>query len=345
VRAGSPEPAAPPATTAPAPPDDTEQRKARAQEHLSKGNQQLQDGAYLQALKSFEAAYREYASPKIHFNIGQAANELGQLVKALYHYEQFVAGFRKEDAPQLWEVAHQRIFKLQEQVGTILLQINIPGAEVSVDGEPIGQSPITKPLRFAPGPHVVQVGKPGFEKHVATVKVQGGVVSVARVKLLTEAEAMAMRKEVQRLEAERRRITERLARERAEAEAARQGRLRALRRGGWSALGIGAGLLVVSVVVGGLNLGEVKKVEDASTGVEWSTVASHDKSARTLATVFYTTLGVGLAAAAAGGVLLYLGRHRAERSGEPGAAPAAPSVMILPSVGPGGFGASAMLRF
>jgi hypothetical protein len=50
--------------------------------------------------------------------------------------------------------------------------------------------------------------------------------------------------------------------------------------------------------------------------------------------------------AAAGGVLLYLGMRRAERSGDRGAAsPAAPSVMILPSLGPGGYGASAVFRF
>ena len=75
------------------------------------GNQQMDQGRYLQAIRHFERAYELFASPKILFNMAQAFKLLGRTLEALRYYERFVVGFDRRKSPKLWGLANKRLGK------------------------------------------------------------------------------------------------------------------------------------------------------------------------------------------------------------------------------------------
>jgi tetratricopeptide (TPR) repeat protein len=120
--------------------------KAQALILLTQANRKLRRGFYLEALELFKKAHKLYPSPKLHFNIAQTYMEVGRILKALAHYEQFVRKIKKQNVSKmLWNLAHARIFQLMGKIATVQLLTNVADAQVSADGRPVGKTPLSKP--------------------------------------------------------------------------------------------------------------------------------------------------------------------------------------------------------
>jgi|GEM_PF-1349826 tetratricopeptide (TPR) repeat protein len=65
-------------------------KEAEFKARLSKGNEYYKDGDLEKALVEFEAAYALKPNPKLLFNIGLIYERLGNLKKAVDHYDRFV---------------------------------------------------------------------------------------------------------------------------------------------------------------------------------------------------------------------------------------------------------------
>ncbi len=234
-----------PAEAQPAGGDASAAARQQAQALLVRGNELARQGSYLEALELFKQAYAAFPSPKIHFNLAETHHELGRVLDALEHYEAFVRDVGRDEMPEQWARARERINKLQGETATVQLQANVVGALVNVDGKTVGETPLTRPLRLLPGPHTIVVTKAGYERQVVELTLVGGGAASPRVKLLTEDEAAASRRAYQQLEERRRATQERLQREQDEAQRKRERTRRAFQASGWTALGTGVALLVV----------------------------------------------------------------------------------------------------
>jgi tetratricopeptide (TPR) repeat protein len=299
--------------------------RQEAQSLLARGNEAARQGSYLEALDLFRKAYAAFPSPKIHFNLAETCHELGRLVEAFDHYEAFVRDVGREEMPEQWARARERINKLQGETATVQLQANVVGAQVNVDGRPAGETPLTRPLRLLPGPHTIVVTRAGYERQVVELTLVGGGAASPRVKLLTEDEAAASRRAYQELEARRRVTQERLQREQEDARRKRERTRRALEVSGWTALGTGVALLAVG---GGLGIGsrqESTKVDGAAAGTPWTELQGHYDRARSFRDAAWAAAAVGAGIAIAGGTLLYLGRRNREATGS------APRVAVGPT--------------
>jgi hypothetical protein len=297
---------------------------------LQRGNTQLDQGLYLEALQSFQEAYRAFPSPKLHYSIAQTQSELGRLLEALHHYELFVRDVKREEMPRQWSIATERIFKLQGTVATLQIQTNLADATVTADGAVVGRTPLAEPLRFLPGAHVVIVAREGYERQIISVTLKAGDALTRRVLLMTEDEAAAKSRVVQAAEEKRRAAQERLHRTR-----------RIVRTSGWTALGTGLALAATGGVFGVLSKRESDKVEGAGatcsgsscvgTRTDWTSVSGHYDRADTYRKVMIGGLAVGGALAVAGGVVLGFSYRGAERQPE---TPATPRLSALPLAGP-----------
>jgi hypothetical protein len=58
--------------------------------------------------------------------------------------------------------------------GLLRVKVNVKGAEVSLDGKSLGQSPVAAPQRVIEGPHAVVVQKPGYVRWSGSVAVAAG---------------------------------------------------------------------------------------------------------------------------------------------------------------------------
>ena len=68
--------------------------------------------------------------------------------------------------------------------GQLVLTVNIAGASVSIDGEPIGTSPLPGPLPIAAGPHAVEASSDGFDAARVEVTVTAGRRAAADLTLM-----------------------------------------------------------------------------------------------------------------------------------------------------------------
>lgn len=139
-------------------------KKARkkARKLVKGGVVKLREGDYVAALELFSKAFRIYPSPKIQFNIGQTYKELGRYLDAIGAYERFLRDTPKDTAEVLKKLARDNIRELFRKIALLRVQVTVPDAQISVDGQPRGRSPLVKPLRLMPGLHSLVVKKEGF---------------------------------------------------------------------------------------------------------------------------------------------------------------------------------------
>jgi hypothetical protein len=307
--------------------------REQANQLLRRGNAQLDQGLYLEALQSFQEAYRAFSSPKLHYSIAQTQSELGRLLDALHHYELFVRDVKREEMPRQWSIATERVFKLQGSIATVQIQTNLADATVTADGTVVGRTPLREPLRFMPGAHVVIVARDGYERQIIAVTLKAGDAVTRRVQLVTEDEAAARSRVVQAAEERRRAAQERLHRTR-----------RVVRASGWTAFGAGLAVAATGGAFGILSKRERDKVEGAGATcvgsscvgprTDWAAVAGHYDRADTYRKVMISGLAIGGALAVAGSVILGLSYRggAAERQPETPGAPA--RLSALPVAGP-----------
>lgn len=136
---------------------DVDGDKKKASALLDEGNGHFTARRYREARQRYEAAYAAYASPKILLNLAEASRELGELDRAVEHYERFLAEaaaeVKSKHAPQV----SQRLDELRPRLGR--LRVSGPaGAEVAVDGRARGRLPLGL-LWALPGKREVLVGE------------------------------------------------------------------------------------------------------------------------------------------------------------------------------------------
>src|SRR5688572_2213139 len=133
--------------------------RSDARNKLVQGGEFLKRGQYEEALARFQEAYRLVPSPKIHYNFGLAYRGLGRKADALEAFERFLA-----EAPDAAKEARQNATRergqLTAQITVLEVKVDLPGAEVFVDGRSYGTSR-SAPIYLDPGPHQLVVEKAG----------------------------------------------------------------------------------------------------------------------------------------------------------------------------------------
>ena len=87
-------------------------------------------------------------------------------------------------------VALKPVLPARPAVGSLLIATSADGASISVDGKPVGTSPMA-PIDVAPGTHVVSVTQPGFTTYSRSVEV---TVDGARVDADLQPDAGEMKR-------------------------------------------------------------------------------------------------------------------------------------------------------
>jgi len=162
--------------------------KAKAQSLLREGARLYEKGALLPALEKFNEAYTAFPSPKLLFNIGQTSRDLGRFVDAMVAFERFLD--EDPEAPgDMIDEAKKSMAELQSKLGKLRIQCSKAGAEVSVDGKPVGVSPITQPIWASQGNHQVTARHPDTIPAVEDVEVNPGWVHTVVMTLQPVVEA------------------------------------------------------------------------------------------------------------------------------------------------------------
>jgi len=165
------------AAPAPAPGDDL----------IERGVALRRQGKDAAALPFFQEAHQRAHTARSAALLGFAEQALGQWVPAELHLSHAIATtgdpWIRANAPLIEE----SLRFVQRHLGSIEVDVSVPGADVSLDAIPVGRTPLPAPLRAPAGDRWIEMRAAGYRPHLSVVAVQAG--KTARVAAQLEATA------------------------------------------------------------------------------------------------------------------------------------------------------------
>jgi hypothetical protein len=180
----APEPPPPP----PGPPSLSESLTGAAKGDYESGKLLFTDGDYAGSLVKFSSAFDASKDPRLLWNMAACEKNLRHYAKALKLVRQYVADGDKVLTEQDKQEAGELIKVMEPFTAKLKVTVDQPEAEVTVDDDMIGKSPI-EPLIVDIGTRKLRVHKEEFEDFTKDLPVGGAAevsVDVKLVKILHE---------------------------------------------------------------------------------------------------------------------------------------------------------------
>ncbi len=160
-----------------------EQLPAEAQKHWDTALALYQRGQWDGARTSFNAAYDASKNPRVLFNVAVCEKNLGRYARAIEVFKKELADGKGQLSTEEESDVKQQIAGLEQFVAQLTVDVNEPGADVFVDENKVGVSPLAAPVSVQLGERHVRATKPGFADARETVELKGGSAGRVTLKL------------------------------------------------------------------------------------------------------------------------------------------------------------------
>ncbi|MBN1772684.1 MAG: hypothetical protein JXB32_15550 [Deltaproteobacteria bacterium] len=145
-----------------------------AGERFDRGVTFYDEGDFGAALAEFLRAYELTGHWGVLYNLGQVSSAMNRHVDSVRYFEGYLTdGGSEIEAPRRAEV-EEKLGELRSRLATVTVTVDVAGAEVLLDDEIVGTTPLTDPIWVAAGPHVVVARHPehGSERRSLTLASQ-----------------------------------------------------------------------------------------------------------------------------------------------------------------------------
>ncbi|MEJ7730018.1 MAG: PEGA domain-containing protein [Polyangiaceae bacterium] len=161
-----------------------------AKQAFETGNTLAKQLKWSEAAVEYRKAWSTRKAWDISGNLGIAESELKQWPEAAEHLAYGLRHFPPSGKADHRKVLEMRMAEARKHVGTLDIGVDRPGAEVTVDGRIVGDSPLEGEQFVAGGEHVVEAKLAGYAADTKRVRVEVGKVERVRLALV-EASAAA----------------------------------------------------------------------------------------------------------------------------------------------------------
>jgi hypothetical protein len=172
-------PPAPPSAPSTAPPADGE-----AATRFKRGLQLFDEGDYTLALVEFERAYQLAPNYRALYNIALVNMQLGRYADATRTFEQYLHDGGDAIAPERRTQVANTLNELKVRTATVDISINVPNAEVALDGKPIEASRLHGPTLIDAGEHTLRATAPGYQPAFKTMTLAGADKVAVKLQLV-----------------------------------------------------------------------------------------------------------------------------------------------------------------
>jgi len=148
-----------------------------ARQRYNEGVAAYDAGRFEDARASFLQAYALKHHPAVLLNLGQSELRANHPDDAANHLQQFIREFSAA-SPDQRAAAEKGLTEAKRHVGFVVITVDAPGADVSIDGTTMGKSPLVDPVYLKPGKHTVFAALQG-KNAVASVDVKAGTAASA----------------------------------------------------------------------------------------------------------------------------------------------------------------------
>ena len=173
------------AQTAPplsAPEDPREQ----ARELMRSGNARYRNGDLQGAHDLYEHAFRAAKSFDVACNLGRTEMELQRYRDAAEHLDYCVRFHILSSKPEMMlneQEAREQLRAAKARVGSLWISVEPSGAEIWVDSRWMGRAPLGAPLFVEPGPHLIRASSPQFRDASERTEVSAGTEQTLKLEL------------------------------------------------------------------------------------------------------------------------------------------------------------------
>lgn len=160
-------------TPAAAPVESQDSPTAQARQHFLRGVDLFKERNFRAALVEFQRAQDIAPNWRLYYNIAQTQFELHNYAGTLRSFQQYLAEGGQDIEETRRAEVQREIEKLRGRVAKVRLTVNEVGAEVRIDDEPAGTTPLPDPIVISAGHVKIEVRK-GASTAVRYVDVAGG---------------------------------------------------------------------------------------------------------------------------------------------------------------------------
>ena len=160
-----------------------EQLPAEAQKHWDTALALYQRGQWDGARTSFNAAYDASKNPRVLFNVAVCEKNLGRYARAIEVFKKELEDGKGQLSSEEEADVKQQITGLEQFVAQLTVDVSEPGAEIFVDENKVGVSPLAAPVSVQLGERHVRAAKPGFADARETIELKGGASGRVTLKL------------------------------------------------------------------------------------------------------------------------------------------------------------------
>jgi len=136
---------------------------AQAREHFELGLQLMENENWEAALLEFSRSLEMHPTRSALFNAGMCQKALHRYVAALGTFRRWQVQYAESAPQEDREAVERAVAGVQAFVAQVEVSVSLAGAEILVDGNTAGVSPLSEPIVVEIGHHVVEARLGGYE--------------------------------------------------------------------------------------------------------------------------------------------------------------------------------------
>jgi hypothetical protein len=149
--------------------------ETEARERFERAIKLYEDQDYGAALAELERAAKLKPSFKLFYNMGQVRVAMRDYAAAIVAFQQYLEQGGNRIPAERRDFVDKEIKRLEQRVARIMVTTDVPSAEVSIDDDVVGFTPLAEPILINAGTRRVTVRHPDYPPRSRTLSLAGRV--------------------------------------------------------------------------------------------------------------------------------------------------------------------------
>jgi hypothetical protein len=162
---------------------DAAPQAKRARGVCAQGAAALEASDYEAARRALDECHRLTRDPKLLRDLGLSELRGGHHVAAARHFAELATTGGDDIEPAMHAEARKLLVQAEAFVGKLIVEVDLDGSSVHVDGESVGPSPLRAPVYVEPGDHEVRIELAGYPEVSRRASMGAGEAAVVSVSL------------------------------------------------------------------------------------------------------------------------------------------------------------------
>ena len=162
------------------------QKIEEAMPHFQRGVELYDENDFTNALIEFRRAYDIAQDFHVLYNVAQTCYQLQNYACALDAFQSYVTEGGSALTRERKTYVDKEVSKLKTRVAQVRVTVNVPGADISVDDEKVGTSPLSHPLTVSQGKRKITASVAGKPPATKFIEIAGGDTTSISLELESE---------------------------------------------------------------------------------------------------------------------------------------------------------------